>query len=133
MNSTIDTLKTLLEQEYQHRADLREAEEIYRQASLGVRAEIGRLIAAERHRAGLSRQRLAVLLGCSIQKVFSSECSDKVNNPYSVPVLLDMLEQTKKIADYCQNNPLPVAKRGRAAHREALAEPKLIDPTQTID
>lgn len=133
MNSTIDTLKTLLEQEYQHRADLREAEETYRQASLGVRVELGRLLAAERDRAGLSRQRLSILLGCSIQKIFAAECPEKVNNPYSVPVMLDLIEQARKVADYCQNNPLPVAKRGRAAHREALAEPKLIDPTQTID
>ena len=130
MNST---LKALLEQEYQHRADLREAEEAYRQASLGIRAELGRLLAAERDRAGLSRQRLSILLGCSIQKIFAAECPEKVNNPYSVPVMLDLIEQARKVADYCQNNPLPVAKRGRAAHRDALAEPKLIDSTQTID
>ena len=128
-----NTTKNLLEQEYQHRADLREAEEIYRQASLGIRAELGRLLAAERQRAGLSRQRLSILLGCSIQKIFAAECPEKVNNPYSVPVMLDLIEQARKVADYCQNNPLPVAKRGRAAHRDALAEPKLIDPTQTVD
>lgn len=128
-----NTIKTLLEQEYQHRADLREAEEIYRQASLGIRAELGRLLAAERQRAGLSRQRLSILLGCSIQKIFAAECPEKVNNPYSVPVMLDLIEQARKVADYCQNNPLPVAKRGRAAHCDALAEPKPLDPTQTID
>ena len=128
-----NTTKNLLEQEYQHRADLREAEEIYRQASLGIRAELGRLLAAERQRAGLSRQRLSILLGCSIQKIFAAECPEKVNNPYSVPVMLDLIEQARKVADYCQNKPLPVAKRGRAAHRDALAEPKLIDPTQTVD
>lgn len=128
-----NTIKTLLEQEYQHRADLREAEETYRQASLSVRVELGRLLAAERGRAGLSRQRLSILLGCSIQKIFAAECPEKVNNPYSVPVMLDLIEQARKVADYCQNNPLPSAKRGRAAHRDALAEPKLIDPTQTID
>lgn len=128
-----DILKSLLEQEYQHRANLREAEETYRKASLGVRIELGRILAAERDRAGLSRQRLSILLGCSIQKIFAAECPDKVNNPYSVPVMLDLIEQARKVADYCQNNPLPVAKRGRAAHRETLVEPKLIDPTQTID
>lgn len=128
-----DILKSLLEQEYQHRANLREAEETYRKASLVIRVELGRILAAERDRAGLSRQRLSILLGCSIQKIFAAECPDKVNNPYSVPVMLDLIEQARKVADYCQNNPLPVAKRGRAAHRETLVEPKLIDPTQTID
>ncbi len=128
-----NTLKALLEQEYQHRADLREAEEAYRQASLSTRAELGRILAAERDRAGLSRQRLSILLGCSIQKIFAAECPEKVNNPYSVPVMLDLIEQARKVADYCQNNPLPVAKRGRASRLTLLAEPKLIDPTQTID
>jgi len=98
-------LQNLLEQEYQLRADLREAEETYKKETLKIRCQIGTQIRATRESCGLNVAQAARLLGCVRQKLFSSENPEKVPNPFSVSELLDTLQAVEKLAEALSSVP----------------------------
>jgi predicted XRE-type DNA-binding protein len=90
-------LENIIAQEYQLRADLREAEETYKSESLKLRCKIGAEIQKERESAGLNVAQTARLLGCVRQRLFASENPDKVPNPFSVSALLTTLQTVEQL------------------------------------
>lgn len=109
------TIDTLLADEAEAQATLRQAEEDYKKTSLSLRVQIGRLFAAERARANLSVFQMAVMLGTNRMKVFATENPDKVPNPFSVQMMADMLEGARKAADACEAMGVKPVRKGRPA------------------
>ena len=107
----MSNIEKLIEQEYQARANLREAEEEYKQASLAIRQKLGAIFEAKRKALGFGRPQTGALLGMVHQKVFSIECPEKVKNPFSVAVYCDMIEAIEKLAEFAPS--IPRVKKGR--------------------
>ena len=74
----MQNIEELMNQEYQARADLLEAQEIYKNESLAIRIKLGALFREKRLSIGITQEHTAALLGVSRQKVFSIESPDKV-------------------------------------------------------
>lgn len=103
----------LIQEEYNARANLREAEEEYRLASLEVRQKLGRVFAAKREAMGFSQLQCAALIGVVRQKIFSIENPEKVPNPFSVSSHCEMLKALDTLAGIA--HAIPKVKRGRTA------------------
>jgi len=116
----MNILESLLEKEAQARAALTEAENKYKEDSLTIRVELGKLLAKERSRAGLSVLHMAAMLGTNRMKVFSCENPEKVPNPFSVQAIAEMIQAAKKVADFCESSQFKPIKRGRPPkHKKA--------------
>lgn len=116
----MDTLETLLEKEAQARAALTEAENKYKEDSLAVRVELGKLLSKERSRADLSVLHMAAMLGTNRMKVFSCENPEKVPNPFSAQAIAEMIQAARKVADFCEMTQFKPIKRGRPPKHKKL-------------
>lgn len=108
-------IEEILNEEYQARADLLEAQEAYKLASLAVRQKLGAIFATKREAMGFSQSFCGGLLGVSHTKIFSIESPEKVNNPFSVDTYLEMLRAIDELAKIASTLPKVRKGRGKAA------------------
>jgi hypothetical protein len=106
-----EQIESIMKQEYEARADLREAQETYRLASLEVRKNLGAIFKAKRESLNLSASQCAGLLGVVRQKVFSTENPEKVENPFGTDSYLEMIRAIDELARISEM--LPKVRRGR--------------------
>ena len=107
----MQNIEELLNQEYQARADLLEAQENYKNESLQIRIKLGVMFREKRLSVGIAQEHAAALLGVSRQKVFSVENPDKVQNPFSVETYCEMLKCFGKLAEII--HAMPKTRRGK--------------------
>lgn len=107
----MQNIEKLLNQEYQARADLLEAQETYQNESLAIRMKLGGIFREKRLSVGITQEHAAALLGVSRQKVFSIESPDKVQNPFSIETYCEMLNCFGKLAEIIPA--MPKTRRGK--------------------
>lgn len=104
-------IEELMNEEYQARADLLEAQETYKNESLAIRIKLGALFREKRLSVGITQEHAAALLGVVRQKVFSIENPDKVPNPFGTETYCEMLECLGKLVKVLPG--FPKVRRGR--------------------
>jgi DNA-binding XRE family transcriptional regulator len=107
----MQTIEELLNQEYQARADLLEAQETYKNESLAIRMKLGAIFRDKRLSVGFSQQHAAALLGVCRQKVFAIENPDKVLNPFGTETYCEMLNCFAKLVEIMPG--FPKVRRGK--------------------
>lgn len=107
----MQNIEELMNQEYQARADLLEAQETYKKESLQIRIKLGAIFREKRLSVGITQEHTAALLGVSRQKVFSVENPDKVPNPFGTETYCEMLECLGKLVKVLPG--FPTVRRGK--------------------
>lgn len=113
-------LEQILQQEKAAQAKLRDAELAYKEESQQLRNQLGNLFAAERERAGISRQQLATMLKTNRQCIFAAEYPEKVPNPFSVEHMIALIQDARKVADLFQAHDFKASRQGRINFKKAL-------------
>lgn len=106
-------IETLIQKEKEAQEKLNQAQAAYKEESLQVRVQLGALFVAERERAGISRQQMAVMLNTNRQCIFAAEFPERVPNPFSVDNMVRLLLDARKVAALFQSDDFKPSRRGR--------------------